>query len=66
VQRSNENGKNKNHEGFSSEIKQSKSQDGSPSDSENRTQEIKARNQDKLGKQFVPHWSHQFCYRANF
>jgi hypothetical protein len=51
---------------FSSEIKQSESSSGSPSDSENKTQEFKARKQEKLGKQFVPHWSRQFCYQINW
>jgi hypothetical protein len=61
---------------FSSEIKQSKSSSGSPSDSENKknkkkikekkTQEIKARNQDKIGKKYVPQYGRQFCYWTNW
>jgi hypothetical protein len=65
VRRSKKNEKNKKHEGFFSEFKQSNSSSRSPIDSKIRTQEIKERKKDKLGKQFDPQWSCQFCYRAN-
>jgi hypothetical protein len=48
-----------------SELSDPESLDGSPTDSETRKQEIKARETRLTRKQSVPQWSHQFCYRTN-
>jgi hypothetical protein len=44
-----------------SELSNPESRDGSPTDSETRTQAIKARETRLTRKQSVPQWSHQFC-----
>jgi hypothetical protein len=50
---------------FLRELSDPESLDGSPTDSETRKQAIKARETRLTRKQFVPQWSHQFCYRTN-
>ena len=48
-----------------SELSDPESLDGSPTDSENIKQAIKARKTRPTRKQSVPQWSRQFCYRIN-
>jgi hypothetical protein len=48
-----------------SELSDPESLDGSPTDSETRKQEIKARETRLTRKQFTPQWSRQFCYQTN-
>jgi hypothetical protein len=49
-----------------SEISDLESLDGSPTDSETRKQEIKARETRLTRKQYVPQYGRQFCYRTNW
>jgi hypothetical protein len=48
-----------------SELLDPESLDGSPTDSETRKQEIKARETRLTRKQSVPQWSREFFYRTN-
>jgi hypothetical protein len=58
-------GKLEKREKILNELSDPESLDGSPTYSYTRTQTIKARKQGKLGKQYVPQWSRQFCYRVS-